>query len=107
MNGWIVAVQIAAPFVAAGVAVFGVLRTIRQKDLSDRRSEWWRRVTWALERTDSPDDAIAQTGWILLSDLLDSDLATDSEAAIVERLAELTAETDNELTEEGDADDQP
>jgi hypothetical protein len=32
-------------------ATVGVLVTWRQKNTADRRSEWWRRTTWAFERS--------------------------------------------------------
>ena len=33
------------------LALIGVLVTWRQKNIADRRSEWWRRTQWALEQT--------------------------------------------------------
>ncbi len=96
---WVEVAQISVPFLAAATAVYGVRITIKQKERSDRRSEWWRRVTWALERTESASDTEAGTGWAILNGLLDSDLATDTEAAMIEALAQLTAEADNETTE--------
>ncbi|WP_244164740.1 hypothetical protein [Rhodococcoides fascians] len=51
-------------------------------------------MTWALERTGSDDDSAAEMGWIILGGLLDSDLATDSERAIIEALAEQVAGSD-------------
>jgi hypothetical protein len=44
------------------VAIGGVLVTWQQKNVADRRSEWWRRVTWALERTFNADDTEAALG---------------------------------------------
>lgn len=90
-NTVLITVQIAAPFLAAIVAVVGVYFTVAQKDRSDRRTEWWRRVTWALERTTSENDDEAETGWIILGGLLDSDLATGTETAIIEALAQHVA----------------
>ncbi|HYB37443.1 MAG TPA: hypothetical protein VEF72_17995 [Mycobacterium sp.] len=33
------------------VAAFGVIITWQQKNNADRRSEWWRRTTWAFDGT--------------------------------------------------------
>jgi hypothetical protein len=82
------------------VTLLGVRATIRQKDATDRRSEWWRRASWALERTAAEDDATAALGWQVLTALLnDRELATASESAIVEVLAELEAFGDTGLQE--------
>ncbi|MEW1882377.1 hypothetical protein AB0O58_22085 [Rhodococcus sp. NPDC080181] len=101
-NTVLTSVQIATPFLAAAVAVVGVYFTIAQKDKSDRRTEWWRRATWALERTTSGNDDEAETGWVILGGLLDSDLATNSEAAIIEALASNAAEADTQQDTIGD-----
>lgn len=88
-------VQIRTPFLAAAAAVGGVYFTVHQKDRSDRRGEWWRRFTWALERTESANDREAETGWIILGGLLDSDLATRTEGSIIEVMAQGAAVWDD------------
>lgn len=65
------------------VAIGGVLITWWQKNTADRRSEWWRRVTWAFERTFSADDTEAALGWKMLDTLLQSKLATRGDSDIV------------------------
>jgi hypothetical protein len=50
-------------------ATTGVLITWQQKNIADRRSEWWRRTTWAFERTFSADDPQAELGWKMLDTL--------------------------------------
>ena len=50
----------------------------------DRRSEWWRRATWAFERTFSSDDMEAALGWKMLDTLLQSKLATRGDSEIVQ-----------------------
>lgn len=84
------------------VAIGGVLITWRQKNTSDRRSEWWRRVTWAFERTFSPDDTEAALGWKMLDTLLQSRLATRGDSDIVQVIAEHTALDDG--VEDGSVD---
>ncbi len=78
------------------VAIGGVLASWWQKHTADRRSEWWRRVTWAFERTFSPDDTAAALGWKMLDTLLQSKLATRGDSDIVQVIAEHTALDDAE-----------
>lgn len=92
-------VKALTPFLAAIVAILGVRWTINQKDISDRRAEWWRRATWAIEHTESADDDKAKVGFLVLEELLDSDLATPTENAIISRLAVHVAEVDNQEQE--------
>ena len=77
------------------IATAGVLATWQQKNTADRRSEWWRRVTWAFERTFSTDDAQATLGWKVLNTLLQSKLATRGDSDIVQAIAEHTALDDD------------
>lgn len=53
--------------IVGGLAAIGVIVTWQQKNKADRRSEWWRRTTWALERTFTPDDIQAEVGWSALT----------------------------------------
>lgn len=73
------------------VAIGGVLITWWQKNTADRRSEWWRRVTWAFERTFSSDDTEAALGSKMLDTLLQSTLATRGDSDIVQVIGEHTA----------------
>lgn len=84
------------------VATGGVLVTWWQKNTADRRSEWWRRVTWAFERTFSSDDTEAALGWKMLDTLLQSKLATRGDSDIVQVIGEHTALGDD--VEEGSVD---
>jgi hypothetical protein len=74
-----------------GVAAVGVIVTWQQKNRADKRSEWWRRITWAFERTFSEDDAQAELGWKLLSTLVRSTLATKDDSDVVQVIAEHVA----------------
>jgi hypothetical protein len=51
-------------FIIGGLATIGVVITWQQKNRADRRSEWWRRTTWAFERTFSTDDNQARLAWM-------------------------------------------
>ena len=73
------------------VATVGVLITWRQKNTADRRSEWWRRTTWAFERTFSTEDTQAELGWKVLDTLVRSKLATRDDSDIVQVIAEHAA----------------
>lgn len=77
--------------IVGGLAAIGVIVTWQQKNRADRRSEWWRRTTWAFERTFSPDDAQAQLGWRMLETLQRSTLATSDDSDIVQVIAEHAA----------------
>ncbi|WP_454561911.1 hypothetical protein [Mycobacterium haemophilum] len=77
--------------IVGGLAAVGVIATWQQKNRADRRSEWWRRTTWAFERTFSSDDAQAELGWKMLDTLLRSTLATRDDSDIVQVIAEHAA----------------
>jgi len=69
--------------IVGGLATIGVIVTWQQKNRADRRSEWWRRTTWAFERTFSGDDTQALLGWNLLKVLSSSKLATKDDVDFV------------------------
>ncbi len=75
------------------IASVGVTVTWQQKNRADRRTEWWRRTTWAFERTFSDKDAEARLGWTVLVTLIGSRLATRDDSDILQIVAETTAET--------------
>ncbi|MFN8100438.1 MAG: hypothetical protein U0Q20_02340 [Mycobacterium sp.] len=74
--------------IVGGVAAVGVIITWQQKNRADRRSEWWRRTTWAFERTFVADDSQAELGWKMLAALVGSTLATRDDSDIVQVIAE-------------------
>jgi hypothetical protein len=77
--------------IVGGLASIGALVTWQQKNRADKRSEWWRRTTWAFERTCSIDDAEAGLGWKVLDTLMRSKLATKDDSDIVQVIAEQVA----------------
>ncbi|MCZ4079104.1 hypothetical protein O1W68_14230 [Rhodococcus sp. H36-A4] len=87
------------------VASSGVIVTWQQKNSADRRSEWWRRTTWAFERTYGNTDAEAQLGWRVLETLVASRLATRSDSDIVQVIAEQIALGDTDTSYEEEAED--
>ncbi|MCW2681977.1 MAG: hypothetical protein JWM62_3378 [Frankiales bacterium] len=64
-----------ATLVVATVALFVGLRTIRQRDLADRRDQWWKRYQWATDLTLSSDDHRRDLGLRALELLAVSGLA--------------------------------
>jgi hypothetical protein len=77
--------------IVGGLAAIGAIVTWQQKNRADKRSEWWRRTTWAFEHTFSPDDAEAKLGWKVLGTLMHSKLATKDDSDIVQVIAEQVA----------------
>ncbi|OZG28888.1 hypothetical protein BH683_012455 [Williamsia sp. 1138] len=82
--------------VVGTVGIVGVLITLYQRDRADRRSEWWRRATWAVERTFSETEEEAATGFAVLAVLVQSNLITATERDMVTALAQQALEADNE-----------
>ena len=78
-----------ATLVVATVALYVGLRTIRQRDLADRRDQWWKRFVWATELTRDDDPATQDLGLDVLELLVRSELAGREELEILE--AGLTA----------------
>jgi hypothetical protein len=74
-----------------GLATIGVIVTWQQKNQADKRSEWWRRTTWAFERTFSADNTEAELGWKVLDALVGSKLATKDDSDVVQLMAEHVA----------------
>ncbi|CAM3754902.1 hypothetical protein TSOC111612_12605 [Tsukamurella ocularis] len=69
------------------MALTGVWLTMRQKERSERRAEWWRRVTWSVERTADADVTVARIAIAVLTSLMISSLATETERDLIEALA--------------------
>ncbi|WP_235673637.1 hypothetical protein [Mycolicibacter algericus] len=80
--------------IVGGLATVGVIATWQQKNRADRRSEWWRRTTWAFERTFSDNDSQARLGWSILHTLIRSRLATVDDNDIVQVISEHAAVDD-------------
>ncbi len=84
-------VALVAAIVAALAAFFGWRRqTIadRQKTIADSRSEWWRRITWALDQTVSDDPKRTSLGWGILNSLVTYELALDDDRRTVGAIAD-------------------
>lgn len=90
-----------ATFVVATVALYVGLRTIRQRDLADRRDQWWKRFQWAADLTVNGDDHAQGLGLDVLDLLGTSSLAGAEEVELLE--AAITAALDRrpELLDDG------
>ncbi|WP_244438340.1 hypothetical protein [Mycolicibacterium septicum] len=84
------------------IATVGVLVTWQQKNTADRRSEWWRRTTWAFERTFSGDEEQRRLGWSLLLVLVTSKLVTKGDSQFVQAVAEHVALEGDDGEDSGD-----
>jgi hypothetical protein len=80
-------------------AIVGVLVAWRQKNTADRRSEWWRRITWASERSLADNNVEAKLGWNVLDALLRSRLVTSSDMSIMRVIAAHVALRENNVDE--------
>jgi hypothetical protein len=78
-----------ATLVVATVALYVGLRTVRQRDLADRRDQWWKRFVWAMELTLADELADKDLGLDVLELLGSSRLAGREEIEILD--AGLTA----------------
>ena len=76
----------------AVVALFVGLRTIRQRDLADRREQWWERFRWASELTLGANQQARVLGLEVLDLLVTSRLAGAEEFEVLE--AGMTAALD-------------
>jgi hypothetical protein len=79
-----------ATLVVASVALYVGLRTIRQRDLADRRDQWWKRYQWATDLTLGQDEHARRMGLEVLELLGQSRLAGAEEIELLE--AGMTAE---------------
>ena len=68
----------------ASVALYVGLRTIRQRDLADRREQWWNRFQWATDLTLSDDARQRELGFEVLDLLATSGMAGDEELELLE-----------------------
>lgn len=68
----------------ASVALFVGLRTIRQRDLADRRDQWWKRFVWAHELTLAEDEPRRALGLEALELLARSRLAGAEESELLD-----------------------
>jgi hypothetical protein len=81
-----------ATFVVATVALYVGLRTIRQRDLADRRDQWWKRYQWATDLTLHEDVHRRDLGLRVLELMASSRLAGPEEIDLLDEA--VTAELD-------------
>ncbi|ROS74346.1 hypothetical protein [Cellulomonas sp. PhB143] len=72
-----------ATLTAASLAAWIAWRTLRQRDEADRRSEWWRRAQWAVDKSLSSEANVKEVGEAAMRMLIDSPLADKGEAELL------------------------
>ena len=74
----------AATLLVGVLALFVGLRTIRQRDLADRRDAWWDRARWAADLTLADDEHRRELGYLVLDTLARSRLAGPEELDLLD-----------------------
>ncbi|MBW3615932.1 MAG: hypothetical protein KY439_11600 [Actinobacteria bacterium] len=90
-----------ATLVVATVALFVGLRTIRQRDLADRREQWWKRFAWAAELTLSDEGHRRDLGLRSLDLLAVSRLGGDEELELLDSAVSVELERRPEVLDDG------
>ena len=67
------------PVIAATLVLWGVLLTIRQKNRTDRKEQWWKRVQWAADAVASTDDRKRCMGMSMLTALIATAAVVESD----------------------------
>lgn len=87
-----------AILIAAVIAGVIALLTLRQRQVADDRSEWWRRTQWALDKATSLNVDEKILGMDTLAVLADSELARDAERRLFDAAWEsVLSPVDDEL----------
>lgn len=90
-----------ATIVVATVALFVGLRTIRQRDLADRRDQWWKRFAWAADLTLSDEGHRRDLGLRSLDLLAGSRLGGDEELELLDAAVSVELERRPEMLDDG------
>ncbi|WP_417234328.1 hypothetical protein [Arthrobacter sp.] len=73
-----------AVLVAALLATYVAIKTLKQRRVSDDRSEWWRRTQWALDKAVAGDGYEKLLGLDTLNVLSTSELAREEEWLLID-----------------------
>jgi hypothetical protein len=77
------------PILAAAVVLAGVLLTIRQKERTDRKEQWWRRIQWAADAVASSDERRRCIGMSALTALIFSaDFIESADADLLQAIVD-------------------
>lgn len=75
-----------------GVAGFsGVIMSVLQRTYADRRAEWWRRTTWAVDHTLSDNPDAQMVGYDVLGRLQASRLILPADRTLFARWIDMSA----------------
>lgn len=81
----------------------GVIAGLVQRTQADKRAEWWRRATWAVDHTLSDDENAQVLGFDVLGKLQTSGLITNTDRGIFRGWGtDWVFEDDDSTTEQGD-----
>jgi hypothetical protein len=106
--GWLEYVAAFAPLstlVAAIIAGWIAWRTLAQRREADRRDQWWQRTQWAIDLAMDPNFSRAVVGLITLKHLAASDLCTDEDYQMLDKIG--GAKIDALTLSEASADREP
>lgn len=69
-SNWATVIAATIAFLAAAAGVIATTMGVLQKWHSDRRDQWWKRVQWALEKSDETKDPILAAASLKLMEAL-------------------------------------
>jgi hypothetical protein len=75
-----------APLMAAVIAAWIAWRALAQRREADRRDQWWQRTQWAIDLAMDRDFSRAIVGLVALKHLLASDLCTDEDYEMLDKI---------------------
>lgn len=109
---WVSALGPVITLLAAVIAGWIAVVSLRQRSAADAKAEWWRRTQWAFEQFLSGDEERRTVGGNMLASLADSELATEEDldlyqAAWDDALDDVPAEQDDAeyvIVDEGSGD---
>lgn len=90
-----------ATLLVATVALYVGLRTVRQRDLADRRDQWWKRFAWAADLTLSDEGHRRDLGLRSLDLLAGSRLGGDEELELLDAAVSVELERRPEVLDDG------
>lgn len=75
------------PVATAGSAIVVLVAagiTVRQKNRSDRKDQWWKRTQWAMDLTLGDDEEARVLGFAVLEQQIESTLADQEDVKLLE-----------------------
>ena len=86
-SDWLDVISRFAPVFAAVLVLIGVYFTIRQKDRTDRKEQWWKRVQWAADAVMTTDTRHRCIGMSALTALISTaDVMSTDDAGLLQAI---------------------